>query len=204
MVTTRMHAADFWTSIGFFILGVYMAFTGVGMPGAGGLIEEGGEPGRVPIILGAIIALLSMILLVRSVLAGGYRMSGNRIDDPAERSGLWRCAVTAAGCSLYAVGLVGARIGGWHVSYESATILFVFLFVIVAEWPLAADNGARRWRWLVSRWPGLAAIVARIGAPLPALWRPYAWLAVNAAIMAIIVSALVTVVFERYFFVALP
>ncbi|MEJ8570559.1 hypothetical protein [Microbaculum marinum] len=204
MATSRMHAADFWASICFFIVGVYMAVSGLGMPGAGGFIEDGGEPGRVPILLGVVIALLALTLLVRSALAGGFRPSAIRTEDPAERAGLWRCGVTAAGCSVYAVGLVGARIGGWHVPYDAATALFVFLFVVIAEWPLATEHGARRWQRLSERWPGIAAVVAGIGAPLPAAWRPRAWLVVNAALMAVIVSALVTIVFERYFFVALP
>jgi hypothetical protein len=204
MDTPRMHAADFWASLAFFVVGVYMAVSGLGMPGAGGFIEEGGEPGKVPILLGTIIALLALTLLIRSTLAGGYRFSAIRTEDPGERAGLWRCGITALGCSVYAVGLVGARIGGWDVPYSGATALFVFLFVVISEWPLAAEHGARRWQGLTTRWPGVASAVAGIGAPLPAGWHPYAWLVVNAAVMAVIISALVTIVFERYFFVALP
>lgn len=204
MATPRMHAADFWASICFFIVGVYMAVSGLGMPGAGGFIEEGGEPGRVPNLLGTIIALLALTLLIRSALAGGYKLSAIRTDDASERAGLWRCSITALGCSVYAVGLVGARIGGWHVPYHAATALFVFLFIVISEWPLAVEHGARRRQWLTARMPRLAGFVAAIGAPLPAAWRPHAWLVVNAAIMAVIISALVTIIFERYFFVALP
>jgi len=199
-----MHAADFWTSIVFFVVGVYMAVAGFGMPGAGGFIEEGGEPGRVPILLGSIIAVLAVGLLVRSVRHGGYRLSALEAADEAETAGLWRCGITAAGCTFYAVGLVGARIGGIDIPYDLATGVFVFAFIVLAEWELAPAHGALRWQRTRARWPGLAAAAATIGRRLPPAWHPYAWLVVNAAVMAVIVSAVVTVVFERYFFVALP
>jgi hypothetical protein len=199
-----MHAADFWASFAFFIVGVYMAVSGLKMPGAGGFIEEGGEPGRVPVLIGGFIAVLALALLIRSALAKGYRFSNISTEDDVETAGLVRCAITALGCSVYAVGLVGAKIGGWHVPYSGATALFVFLFIVVSEWPLATANAAKRWQRLSIHWPGLAGYVSAIGAPVPPPWRPYAWLIVNAALMAIVVSALVTIVFERYFFVALP
>jgi hypothetical protein len=199
-----MSAADFWASICFFVLGVYMAVSGLRMPGAGGLIEKGGEPGRVPFLLGVVIAVLAVGLLFRSVMAGGYRLSAIRTEDETERAGLWRCAVTAVGCSVYAVGLVGAKFAGWHVPYGGATALFVFAFIVISEWSLAAEHGAKRWQSLTRSWPTLAANVALIGRPLPPAWKPFAWLMVNAAVMAVVVSAVVTIVFERYFFVTLP
>jgi len=204
MPKSRMHAADFWASICFFIVGAYMAVEGLGMPGAGGLIEEGGEPGTVPVLLGTIIALLAAILLVRSVTAGGYRPSALKTDDGDERAGLWRSGITAIGCSVYAVGLVGARIGGWHVPYGLATALFVFAFIVIAEWQLAPEHAARRWNWATTRLPAVASIAGASAAAIPVAWRPYAWLVLNAAVMAILVSTIVTVVFERYFFVVLP
>lgn len=204
MSTSRMHAADFWTSIVFFVVGVYMAVEGLGMPGAGGFIEKGGEPGRVPVLLGVIIALLAVIMMIRAVRNGGYRLSSLKTSDEMEKIGLWRCGVTAVGCTFYAVGLIGAEIAGIDISYRFATAVFVFGFILLAEWEQAPEHGASRWRKTHARWPGLAGIFAAIGRPLPPVWRPYAWLIFNAAMMAIIVSAIVTVVFERYFFVALP
>lgn len=204
MSTSRMHAADFWASIVFFVVGVYMAVVGLGMPAAGGFIEEGGEPGRVPMLLGSIIALLAVFLLVRSVRYGGYRLSAIKTTDPVETTGLWRCSVTALGCTVYAVGLVGARVRGIDMPYDVATALFVFGFIVLAEWADAREHGARRWQKTQARFPTLAGMAAAIGQPLPPDWRPYAWLMVNAALMAVIISAIVSIVFERYFFVALP
>ena len=48
-----------------FVLGVFMAVEGAGMPGPEQVsyIEEGGEPGRVPILVGVILAVFAAILL---------------------------------------------------------------------------------------------------------------------------------------------
>ena len=54
MTPTPMAKADFISALVFLVLGVYMIVEGLRMPGAGGFIEVGGEPGKVPILLGAI------------------------------------------------------------------------------------------------------------------------------------------------------
>ena len=61
-----MAKADFLTGLVIFVLGIYMVFEGLRMPGAGGFIEAGGEPGRVPVMLGAILALLALALISRA------------------------------------------------------------------------------------------------------------------------------------------
>jgi hypothetical protein len=199
-----MAKADFITAIAFFLLGVYMISEGLQMPGAGGFIEKGGEPGRVPVLLGAIIAAFAAVLLVRSVVAGGHRLGELMAATTGNRVGLVRGVVTAAGCSLYAVGLVGAQIAGWRVPYSLATGLFVFAFIAASEWREADEAGARRWRWLCDRLPSVAGLLRSAFGVLGPRGAACAWLVVTAGLQAVIVAAAVTYLFERQFYVTLP
>ena len=143
-----MARADFFTSLILLALGIYMAVEGLRMPGAGGFIVRGGEPGRVPILIGVIIALLAVILLVRSVRRGGHRRGGIGLADPDVRSGAIRCGITALVCSVYAVGLLGSTLGGHEVRYDEATFLFLAVFIIGSEWGFAHELAdLRRERW---------------------------------------------------------
>lgn len=87
-------------------------------------------PGLVPGLLGAVLAVMGAILLVRSVYAGGLRAGpgGDAADGDAERGSWPRTLLTAVLCLVYAAGLVG------HVDFRVATALFVFAFVVVFEW----------------------------------------------------------------------
>ncbi|MCB2100305.1 MAG: tripartite tricarboxylate transporter TctB family protein, partial [Rhodobacterales bacterium] len=166
MSTSRMARADFLSAIVFFVLGIYMVFEGLRMPGAGGFIETGGEPGRVPVLVGGVIALFALVLLVRSVRQGGHRRArdGDGMSDADRaqaRVGTLRSLLAAVGCSVYAVGLLGAHIGGFSVSYPLATGLFILLFIMGFEWADAPEAGARRWAQLAARAPGLADALAR-------------------------------------------
>lgn len=199
-----MARADFLTSLVLFALGLYMSVEGLRMPGAGGFIVRGGEPGRVPIMLGAIIALLAVILLVRSVRRGGHRLRGVRLTDPDMRSGAIRCAVTALVCSVYAVGLLGLTIGGYEVQYRDATFLFLGVFIIGSEWGFARELAElRRERW-TQRAPRLTRGVQELLGFVPAAYAPYVWLVALALLQAALVSWTVAYVFEYQFYVKLP
>jgi len=199
-----MVRADFLTSLIFLALGVYMTVEGLRMPGAGGFIEEGGEPGRVPVMLGVIIAFLAIVLLVRSVRQGGHRFAGMRIADPDVRSGTIRCAVTALVCSVYAVGLVGATLGGHEVQYHEATFLFLAVFIIGSEWAFAGELAAlRRERW-TRRAPRLTRAVQGAFGFVPATYAPHVWLIALALLQATLITWAVTYVFENEFYVKLP
>lgn len=161
---------DILAGIAFCALGVYLVLEGLAMPAAGGFIEEGGEPGRVPVMLGAIIGALGAALLARSGRAAlhGLRQHPPREADPSISP---RAALTTAlGCSLYGVVLMGLNVGGWDVPFSLVTALFVFGFIVLAE----QDRPRRLQRF------------------------------VSAAIFALAVGLTVSVVFERWFFVALP
>ena len=77
-------------------------------------------PGLVPGMLGGGIVLMGLLLLVRSVRAGGFkaRRQGNDASDHD------RLALAAVLCLGYGVGLVGHGIPFW-----AATFAFVFVSI---------------------------------------------------------------------------
>lgn len=199
-----MTKADFVTGLVLFVLGLYMIHEGLQMPGAGGFIEAGGEPGRVPVLLGSVIALLAAILLGRSAVRGGHRLWEPAHPERDLRVGALRCAITAVGCAVYAVGLLGATLAGWEVQYHQATALFLFVFVTAFEWGMAPENGARRWAWISVKAPRLAARLRRAVGFLAPRCYPYLWLMCTALALAVLVTWAVTYLFEQQFYVTLP
>ncbi len=198
-----MAKADFLTGLVLLALGLYMIAEGLRLPGAGGFIEAGGEPGRVPIMLGGAIACLASILVVRALRAGG-RLRGRLELTEEQRIGARRCAATAALCSVYAVGLLGAEVAGWEIAYHEATFAFVLAFIVAFEVRSARENAARTHSVLAHRAPGIARAIARVFAFVPARAAPFAWLAAVALAQAAIVTAVVTWLFEKQFYVKLP
>jgi hypothetical protein len=87
-------------------------------------------PGLVPALLGIGIAVLGAILLVRSVRRGGLAAAA---DGRAPADG-GRLALALGLCVLYAVGLVGRTLLGWHIPFWLATALFVFVSIVAFEW----------------------------------------------------------------------
>ncbi len=135
-----MAKADFLTSIILVALGTAALVESLRMP----RLEELGinpytVPGIVPGLLGAIIALLGLALLVRSALAGGWRLAGREAagkgGESARGAGarLAACVVLTVG---YAAGLVG------QLPFWLATFLFVLVFVAAFEYRRAATRGA--------------------------------------------------------------
>lgn len=199
-----MAKADFYTGLLVFALGVYMIIEGLRLPGAGGFIETGGEPGRVPIMLGAILVTLALALIVRSVARGGHITRAGSTRLLSSSSGWLRSGFTALGCSVYAVGLLGAEILGWRVQYREATILFVFLFITCAEWSDAPDVGLRRWEWVCRRSPSKAGVLDRRLGFIPKPWVPYLWLIFTALAQALVVAFAIGYLFEKELYVKLP
>jgi putative tricarboxylic transport membrane protein len=90
-------------------------------------------PGIVPGLLGAALALMALILLLRSV-AALRRPAEGTLEDLGQ--GGWGRAGLAAGlCILYAAGLVG------RMPFWLATFLFVLAFATI--FGLAEDPAAR-------------------------------------------------------------
>lgn len=107
-------------------------------------------PGLVPAILGALIALLGVLLLVRSVRRGAAAGLAAPWRPGAEgRAMLARSAVSIALTLVYTLGLVGRGVPFWL-----ATVAFVFVFMAVFYVP------ERRARGQTARGLAVAAVIA--------------------------------------------
>jgi len=199
-----MAKADLITGLILFVLGLYMVIEGLGMPGAGGYIETGGEPGRVPVMLGAILSVLAMVLIGRSLIRGARLIGGDAQPTAPTWSGWIRSGLTALGCSAYAVGLLGGEIFGWQVPYRAATFVFVLLFISCFEWAEAPEMGRRRWDWLSNRFPAMARRLASEPGGVRQAWVPYLWLLLMAFVQALLVTLAVGYLFEQQLYVKLP
>ena len=146
-----MVKADFVTGLVLVALGIATLVESLRMPRFVELnVNPYTVPGLVPGALGAIILALGAVLFLRAARAGGWRLA-ERAPDAAPwsgGSGVRRVLLSIALCLAYAAGLVG-RLPFWL-----ATFLFVAAFVILFEWPLAADRSDRTRRVL---WPVLLA-----------------------------------------------
>jgi hypothetical protein len=107
-------------------------------------------PGLVPAILGALIALLGVLLLVRSVRRGAVAGLAAPWRPGAEgRAMLARSAASIALTLAYTLGLVGRGVPFWL-----ATVAFVFVFMAVFYVP------ERRARGQTARGLAVAEVVA--------------------------------------------
>jgi hypothetical protein len=107
-------------------------------------------PGLVPGILGALIALLGAVLLVRSIRRGAIVALAQPWSPDAEgRAMLARAALAIGLTLLYTLVLVGHGLPFWLV-----TIAFVFVFMLLFDLP------ERRARGQTARGVLIAAIVA--------------------------------------------
>ena len=93
-------------------------------------------PGLVPALLGGAIALMGVILLVRSVRAGGLD-PGPR--DAARHIHFPRLFLALGLCLAYAAGLVGRGVPFWL-----ATFLFVFVAIVALQWDERRARGELR------------------------------------------------------------
>lgn len=129
----RMALADRLTAIVFFALGLALLIGGWTMDRLEiRHIHPASIPGLVPMILGALLAICS-ILLFRSSFTDVERGS-----IPMMTGGSWvRLGLTAILCTGYALGLVG-----W-LSYFWATAIFTTAFCLVFSFPLDGDRRAK-------------------------------------------------------------
>jgi len=86
-------------------------------------------PGLVPGALGVGIIVLGVVLLIRSLRAGGEGGTGIQLITP-------RLLLAAGLCIAYAVGLVGRGLPFWLT-----TTLFVFVSIAAFRWPEHRANG---------------------------------------------------------------
>jgi putative tricarboxylic transport membrane protein len=126
-----MVRADFLTGVVLIIGSLYVIFESWRMP----RMEHLGAhplsvPGVVPAFLGVVLIIFGVVLVVRSVRAGGHRLglSTGKVRAVLARPGNQRLLITVALTIGYAGFLVG------RIPYELATGLFIFAFVVTFEW----------------------------------------------------------------------
>jgi hypothetical protein len=126
-----MKKADYLTGLALILLSVYVLAESWRMPRLEHLQAHPlSVPGIVPAFLGVVLLIFGLILVGRSVKAGGHRLSLSRegirrtLADPGNQ----RLLLTAFLTFVYAGVLVG------HTPYTLATGFFIFAFVAVFEW----------------------------------------------------------------------
>jgi hypothetical protein len=90
-------------------------------------------PGLVPALLGVAIALMGLLLLLRSVGAGGLSAQASAARG---HTNFPRLFLALALCLAYAAGLVGRGLPFWL-----ATFLFVFVAIVALQWPERRARG---------------------------------------------------------------
>ena len=152
-----MPRADLLTSIVLVAIGLGAAVESWRMPRLQNLgVSIYSAPGVVPFLLGIVIALLGLILLVRTLRAGGLASSA----PLASGDGARRFAMAAVLTLGYAIGLVG-----W-LPFWAATAIFVAAFVLVFEWQ-AGIGGASK----VRRVTAVAAFAVAAGLGVSVLFE---------------------------------
>ncbi|MFO7782365.1 MAG: tripartite tricarboxylate transporter TctB family protein [Spirochaetia bacterium] len=131
MEERNMPKADFVTAMIFVAFGIGVLVLALQMPRFEGQdVNPYSVPGIVPGFLGAIIAFLGGVMLIRSILKKGYRLGIDR--DAVTRfyraEATKRFAMTIVICVVYALVVLG------RVPYEVATALFVFAFIAYFEY----------------------------------------------------------------------
>jgi hypothetical protein len=126
-----MKKADFVTGLALTALSVYVLVESWRMPRLEHLhVHPLSVPGIVPAFLAVVLLIFGLILVGRSVKAGGHRLGWTRekmkkiFSDP----GIQRLQLTAILTIAYAGILVGC------IPYWLATGLFIFIFILVFEW----------------------------------------------------------------------
>lgn len=128
---------DLWIAVVFFALAAAIVSVSAQMPT---YREQQGEiynwPGLVPTVHGAIVALLSIWLAIRSIRRGALRPGAQGL--PARREGYSNARLTlAAGlCLVFAAVLIG------RMPFWLAAALFVAGFITLFEWRREAPVGA--------------------------------------------------------------
>jgi hypothetical protein len=198
-----MPRADFITGLVLLVISAMLVGEGLSLPGAGGLIMKGGEPGRVPVFLGFCIAAMAIVLVVRAISQNGHRLRGTLDFDSERKGALKRALAVAAGGTFY-VALLGYDFSGADLDYVVLTFAFILVFIVIADWKRAPEIAGRRWQALERRVPTIAARLADGLSFVSAARAPYVWLFTAATIQAAVLAVIIAYVFEKQFFVRLP
>jgi hypothetical protein len=151
MKDSNMPRADFLTSMILMVVGVAIFWISLAMPR---YEDQGGSfldsPGIVPAILGLLIAVLSLVVFVRSIVRKGYNLGWNK----ASLTAVLKDTKTVRMLVTIAFGIVyGLFLMRW-LHFIAATLLFVFVFIVVFEYDLKKPFAVQ---WKV---PVFAAVIS--------------------------------------------
>jgi putative tricarboxylic transport membrane protein len=130
MKESNMAKADLVTSVVFIAFGISVLLISIGMPRLESQnVNPYSVPGIVPGFLGAVIAVLGFVLLLRSIIRKGYRfeITGEGLKAWFRDDSARRLFLTLGLTLLYALVFIG------RLPYPVGTILFIFAFVVVFE-----------------------------------------------------------------------
>ena len=131
MKDSNMPKADFLTAIFLIVFGITVLLISIGMPRFEELsVNPYSVPGIVPGFLGAILAVLGVVMLIRSVVQKGYRfnLTAGGLKTWIREDSTRRLLLTLGLCIFYALVLIGL------LPYAVGTILFIFAFIVVFEY----------------------------------------------------------------------
>lgn len=126
-----MAKADFLTGLVLIFLSLYVMLESWKMPRLEHLkVHPLSVPGLVPAFLAAVVFIFATVLVIRSVLRGGHRLTFTfkgflqTLKSPGNK----RLLLTAVLTIAYAAFLIGT------LPYGLATGLFIFVFILLFEW----------------------------------------------------------------------
>ena len=130
MEERNMPRADFITSVGLIAFGIAVLVLSIQMP----RFEEQGVnrfsvPGIVPGFLGAIVAVLGLVLFIRSIIRKGYKLGldGAAVNNFFKAEITKRFALTILVSVAYGWGLIA------RINYEIATAIYIFTFIVIFD-----------------------------------------------------------------------
>ena len=125
-----MDKANFVTGLVLSVLGAFVVHVSWNMPRfEAQAAQPFSVPGIVPGLLGAILALMGLVLVLRAARRGGHRLSfaGKDVRRWSGRPSVRRFLIALGLCLAYGLGLLG------RLPYAWATGSFVTVFILAFE-----------------------------------------------------------------------
>jgi putative tricarboxylic transport membrane protein len=94
-------------------------------------IDPFSAPGVVPGMIGLVLLCLALVLFVRSIRQGGYKLfesGANDVGPPARKLSVLRVLLTLVVSLIYAVGFLG------RLNYSISTALYILAFICLFEY----------------------------------------------------------------------
>jgi hypothetical protein len=190
MTESQMNRADFLASAVLVAFGSGIMVLSARMP----RLEQRGinpytAPGVVPFLLGAIITLLAVVLLFRSISRRGWKIDvRNGLSGALRDIQTRRLVLTLLMTLIYALVMIG------RLDYTISTGLFIFAFILLFEWN-GAENAESSGKFTPS-----GTVPRGVGSAIKRNRKVILW----AAVEAVIASGITAAVFHYLFLVKLP